>query len=142
MKKIFLLNVIFATTLLLSSCGGKCCKSDDENKGCQQTELTATALGTYSGTLPCADCSGIETTIVLNDSNSYTKVSKYLDKEELIINEEGAFTLCPKSNILTLVSVKNDTTYFELGENNITLLDANAKKPEGELAEHYVLNKK
>ncbi len=128
MKKIFLLNVIFATTLLLSSCGGKCCKSDDNKESCHQAKVTATVLGTYSGTLPCADCGGIETTVALNDSNSYTKVSKYLDKEELTINEEGKYSLCPKSNILTLVSVKNDTTYFELGESNITLLDADGKK--------------
>src|SRR5690554_4349791 len=37
--------------------------------------------GTYTGILPCADCEGIETKVVLRDS-TYTLSSMYLGKEE------------------------------------------------------------
>ena len=38
--------------------------------------------GTYMGIVPCADCEGIEKTILLNKENTYTLTSKYLGKKE------------------------------------------------------------
>ncbi|MCY7351911.1 MAG: copper resistance protein NlpE [Cytophagaceae bacterium] len=37
--------------------------------------------GTYAGTLPCADCPGIKTSLVLNADGTYTMRETYLGKE-------------------------------------------------------------
>ena len=38
--------------------------------------------GTYEGTLPCADCPGIKTTITLKDDNTYTISEEYLERKQ------------------------------------------------------------
>ncbi len=152
MKKIFLLNTLLVVAVIFGSCG-KCCKKDGDKAQCSTTADTTacsksanvkdtTVVGTYFGTLPCADCSGIETTVTFNADDSYSKVSKYLDTETKEFKEEGKYHFCCKRKIATLVSSKNDTTLFAVEGNQIVLLGADGKKTEGDLSEHYILKKK
>ncbi len=145
MKKILFLNTLVAVALLLGSCG-KCCKKGGDNQTqCASKEAKSevvTAKGTFFGVLPCADCAGIETTVNLNEDNSYSQTDKYLNADSTVVKEEGTFHFCSQRNIATLISSKNDTTLFAVEENQIVLLGADGKKVEGELADHYVLKKK
>ncbi len=138
MRKILLLNTLLVATFIFSSCGTNSSKNNEE----QINIVDSTLLGTYVGVLPCADCAGIETTVFLDANSSYSKISKYLATKETEIKENGEFKYCKKKNILTLISTKNDTTYFGVENNQIILLDADGKKSEGELAKNYILNKK
>src|SRR5690606_36185473 len=38
-------------------------------------------FGTYEGILPCADCEGIKTTIVLNQEETFTYTAEYMNKD-------------------------------------------------------------
>jgi copper homeostasis protein (lipoprotein) len=47
--------------------------------------------GIYQGILPCADCEGIKTQIVLNKDLSYVLETQYLGKDEKIFQAKGTF---------------------------------------------------
>jgi copper homeostasis protein (lipoprotein) len=73
------------------------CKS---NKKAQTSEVKPTAdnsmtsidwAGIYQGILPCADCEGIKTQIVLNKDLSYVLETQYLGKDEKIFQAKGTF---------------------------------------------------
>ncbi len=146
MKKISLLSILLGLCFL-SSCGGS--QKTNDKGGYVTTSDTTTLqsvneqdsiiLHTYFGVLPCADCMGIETFVKLEENNTYTQQITYLDTDKPVFKEKGKFKWCAKSRLLTLISNKNDTTRFEVGENNITLLGKDGKKPTGELAENYIL---
>jgi copper homeostasis protein (lipoprotein) len=47
--------------------------------------------GVYTGTLPCADCEGIKTRIVLKKDGTFERNMTYLGKEDNSFSEEGSF---------------------------------------------------
>ncbi len=99
--------------------------------------------GVYEGTMPCADCEGIETVVELRDDNTFTATFNYLgegDKAHTQTNE-GTFTWDESGQIVTLVA-QDDTSQYKVGENQITMLGADGEVNTGELADFYVLKKK
>lgn len=97
--------------------------------------------GLYQGTLPCADCVGIETQLTLNADETYTLTEKYLETEGEPISSQGTFTWNEIGNIVTLQPNEQATRQYWVGENTLTHLDMYGQKIEGELAPFYVLNK-
>ena len=107
------------------------------------SEISLNWAGVYEGTMPCADCEGIETTVELRDNNTFTATINYLgecDKAHTYTNE-GTFTWEDSGQIVTLVA-EDDISQYKVGENHITMLDANGEVNTGELADFYVLKKK
>ena len=99
--------------------------------------------GTYTGVLPCADCEGMETEIMLHKDSTYMLSVKYVGKKDAkIFTSEGKFTWIDGFNIkLEGVKEGSPATYF-VGENKLTQLDMQGKKIEGSLASKYILIKK
>ncbi|MFT3756654.1 MAG: copper resistance protein NlpE N-terminal domain-containing protein [Pseudoxanthomonas sp.] len=95
--------------------------------------------GAYRGVLPCADCEGIDTLVVLASDGSYSTQSKYKGKGDEIFTEQGSFTWNDAGNTVTL-SGKEPVQYF-VGENQLTRLAQDGTRIEGELAGKYVLAK-
>ncbi len=100
--------------------------------------------GTYKGTLPCASCEGIETTVVLNDDGTYEQTSVYLkdskpDEQNTFANK-GKFTWNEAGNIVILDEAADNTQYF-VAENRLEMRDQNGEAVTGALAEHYHLAK-
>ncbi|MGA6926266.1 MAG: copper resistance protein NlpE, partial [Desulfosarcina sp.] len=56
--------------------------------------------GRYQGYLPCADCPGIEYTLVLRADGIYRQSSFYTDRSEQPAVETGAYTIDDGSVIL------------------------------------------
>ncbi len=153
MKKLFIVSAVL--TFLLVSCTSS---KKDGNVGevdsltpkntevvdMHNAENALDIVGIYKGTLPCADCEGIQTTVELNADNSYKVTTVYLtdrkgDKEFV---EDGVWEI--KVNTITLKNAAEDgqpNTQFFAGENTLTQLDLEGKKVEGPLAAHYVLKK-
>tara|TARA_Y100001956_G_scaffold15947_1_gene15359 strand:- start:781 stop:1278 length:498 start_codon:yes stop_codon:yes gene_type:complete len=96
--------------------------------------------GTYFGTLPCADCEGIETQVTLNHDGSYSVNQTYLGKEDGVFQSHGQLSWNDKGTIITLENESGANQYF-VGENVLFKLDMNGKRVEGDLAEHYQLQK-
>lgn len=96
--------------------------------------------GTYAGTLPCADCTGIEATVVLNTDQTYAQTFVYHDKEDSSLKEEGKFTWNKDGNTITLISKASPS--FRVKEGSIVMLDSDGNEITGALAKKYVLKKK
>ncbi|MBP6344892.1 copper resistance protein NlpE [Neisseriaceae bacterium CLB008] len=100
--------------------------------------------GTYEGTLPCADCEGIKTKLVLNDDGSYERTSEYLKEvkpgEETTFTDKGQFTWNQAGNIVILDEAADKTQYF-VAENRLEMRDQEGEAITGALAEHYILQK-
>jgi len=98
-------------------------------------------LGMYKGVLPCADCNGISTNIILNKDLSYEIITVYLGKREKIHREKGTFTWNKDGNTIILNEIKNAPNQYFVGENTLIQLDMEGKRITGELANKYVLVK-
>lgn len=93
--------------------------------------------GAYRGVLPCADCQGIETVVILKSDETFTTLSRYLGKGDEVFSKEGRFTWNAAGSIVALAG---DAQYL-VGENHLTRLAADGSRVTGALADRYVLAK-
>lgn len=141
-KKLFFFGMV---VLLI---GFTSCKSQSEVNGnsngieamVDNSQNSLDWAGAYSGILPCADCSGIQTTIDLKQNGTYKSVQTYLGKEDNKFDSSGKFTWNKEGNTITLGEGENITQYL-VGENSLTMLDKNGNKITGDLAKNYTLAK-
>lgn len=98
--------------------------------------------GTYSGTLPCADCEGIITTITLNSDGTFSSKEEYQKKPNVIAENKGTFTWDNHGQVITVESENDDfKRYFKVVEGSIIHLDNEGNEITGELAPMYRLSK-
>lgn len=98
--------------------------------------------GMYKGVVPCADCEGIETTVVLNADQTYLLRTAYLGKPDALASEKtGTFTWNAAGNTVVLSSLENAPNQYFVGENQLIQLDLAGNKITGDLAQKYVLMK-
>lgn len=95
--------------------------------------------GVYHGVLPCADCPGIETVIVLAEDGTYRHLTKYLDREGGVFTEQGQFVWNEAGSTITLTD--SDGARYFVGENRLASLARDGLRITGDLAENYVLTK-
>ena len=156
MTKNLLLLGLFASLAFFSSCS----KSEQKNeiKDVVEEEVTqeepilytsdnsATSLdwnGTYRGTVPCASCEGIETTLTLNSDQTYKLTTHYFGLNDALEQEDtGVFSWDETGSIITLERVSNGPKQYKVGENRIWQLDMKGNRITGDLADHYILTKK
>lgn len=96
--------------------------------------------GTYQGILPCADCEGIQTKILINSDNTYIKFITYLGKDEKEVQSQGNFSWNASGSEITLESEDKPNTY-KVMENALMVLDMEDHMIRGQLEDHYKLNK-
>ncbi|HRD54004.1 MAG TPA: copper resistance protein NlpE N-terminal domain-containing protein [Flavobacteriales bacterium] len=94
--------------------------------------------GTYRGTLPCADCEGIDTRITLSGDGTYRHEAIYLGKSKEPIVTEGAFAWESDGGRITLTGLEGMHRY-RVGEEVLIMLDAEGNAIKGELPERYRL---
>jgi len=149
MIKYLLLAVL--TIFFFTACGPKT-SSDTSTSTIDSTTQIADTIhtsqnsvdwaGIYKGVVPCADCEGIETLLVLNPDNTYLLRTTYLGKPEASANEKtGSLSWNAEGNTVSLNGIENAPNQYFVGENNITQLDMTGNKIEGNLADKYVLVK-
>lgn len=103
MKKVIL--SAFVAGMVAVSCSKK------ESVKTENTTTTAVApaateqvalVGEYKGTIPCADCSGIETELELDADKTYTIDNKYLGGKTGEFKEEGIYEVSADGEFVTL----------------------------------------
>ncbi|MDM1072665.1 copper resistance protein NlpE N-terminal domain-containing protein [Empedobacter brevis] len=97
--------------------------------------------GTYEGVLPCADCEGIKTILVLGEDGTYNLTQEYLNKN-LKLEDKGKFEWAADGGSISIKTKDNGNFTYKVGENRLFFLDQEGKEITGSLAEHYILNKK
>ncbi|EKO3470184.1 copper resistance protein NlpE [Vibrio fluvialis] len=98
--------------------------------------------GTYKGTLPCADCAGIDYTLTLNEDETYTLTQVYQGKEDSgQFSSNGKFHWDTKGSVITLEDGSETPNQYFVGENMLMKLDINGEKITGDMAALYNLQK-
>lgn len=97
----------------------------------------------YEGTLPCVDCKGIKTSLTLKADKTFTIKEEYLGKKGAVTENQGTINWEENSNIISLCPNTKDTEkHFIVKEKQLIMLNTNKKEIKGELAKHYIFNKK
>lgn len=95
--------------------------------------------GIYKGTLPAADCPGIEATLTINQDSTFTLNYIYIDRKDSKFDDKGTYTI--DGAILTTKGEDGAITYYKVEEGQVRMLDAEKQPVTGPLAEHYILKK-
>jgi heat shock protein HslJ len=95
--------------------------------------------GTYTGTVPCADCEGIRTAITLRADGTFERELLYLGKSTTPMRDSGQFNWNDAGSIVTLASAGGSTQMYQVGENLLFHLDRAGNRISGDLADRYVL---
>lgn len=132
MKTNSIISFACAITLMACSNGNKAVTTDGHN-----AENSLDYDGTYYGVLPAADCPGINVTLTLNKDKSYTIVNDYIERSSY--TEKGTYEV--NENTLTLVTEKNDSSFYKIGENTLQMLDREKKVIESPFSDMYFLRK-
>ncbi len=96
--------------------------------------------GVYKGVFPCADCSGIETTLTLNADKSFEKIDKYLGENKGSFTEKGSFSTTDDHKLITK-SAAGEMAQYAIKNNKLILLDKDGKESTSSLSNEYQLNK-
>ncbi len=139
MIRIFML---LSALVALTACGHRGTRpaTADQPSVVAKTTVDPDLFGTYTGTLPAADCPGIAITLTLLADGSYTLRSEYLERD-ITYNEQGRFTI--EGERLTLHPDEGEpTTCYRIEENSLRLLGSDGRPVTGALADHYILTRK
>ncbi|MAY40564.1 MULTISPECIES: META domain-containing protein [Spongiibacter] len=130
-----LLSLFIAVTLLISACSNT---PEQYPDSAHNARNALDWMGVYRGVLPCADCEGIETVVVLRSDGHYTSQSKYLGRSDDIFSAQGRIEWNKAGHTITLP--EQDVRYF-VAENRLLHLNQNGAGIHGTLANQYALNK-
>lgn len=95
--------------------------------------------GKYMGITPCADCEGIEYTVTLNPDFTYTASMIYKGKSTDPFSSSGKWSYSADDKIKLEMTPPQGMNQFEVGDNQITMLDQQGNKITGALADRYIL---
>ena len=140
--------LILAAALAMVSCGGNA-QQKAAPAGPQQTTAAApdmhtaeTSLdyqGTYAGTLPAADCPGIEPRLTLKKDGTFDLHMKYIDRAAEF-DTKGGYSV--RGNLQTLPPENGEEVeYYKIEATRLRRLDADKQPVTGPMAENYVLKK-
>jgi len=148
-----ILSITAASLFLFTACTETTSNKGTENSSTQTDSAATKAMqdehtsensldwaGTYEGTIPCADCPGIKTTIVLNSDNTFQYDTEYLERK-VKTTDKGTFTWEKNGSTVHLKGKETDN-YLKVGENQLFLLDTEGNIITGTLADNYILKKK
>lgn len=96
--------------------------------------------GTYEGVVPCADCPGIKTTLILNKNRTFKITEEYLERKSKN-EDQGTFEWDASGSVITLKG-KTANYKYKVGENTITQLDLSGQPIDGPNKDLYVFKKK
>ena len=140
--------LFFVLSLVVVSCNNKIKTNDSEDStkpivvDGHNAQNALDYIGIYYGTMPCADCEGIETTLELVDDKNYKLKTVYLGKKQPAeFNSEGTYAWNESGNSITLSGIKDAPSQFFVAENALIQLDMEGNRIKGDLADLYRLNK-
>jgi uncharacterized lipoprotein NlpE involved in copper resistance len=134
-KNIMLLAMGIAA--LAVGCNGN--KTNNTNTA--DTTTVNTLLGTYEGTLPAADCPGINTSLTINADSTYDLLTHYVGQKDTI-RENGVYHTTGDKLIQLVTPSSNDKTYYKvMDDSTLIMTDDSGEEPTGELKQHYQLHK-
>ena len=137
------LFIFMFLSLLFSSCNFSAKKNNNDESAAHNSKNSLDWAGIYSGTLPCADCAGMQTVVYLKMDGSFVMNVKHLGASDESVGTAGIVEWNKEGNTITLNGNDENASsskYF-VGEGELSYLDANGKLFSGDLADKYILRK-
>ncbi|MCW3462641.1 copper resistance protein NlpE N-terminal domain-containing protein [Chitinophaga nivalis] len=138
-------NLLYLSSLLLATLAACNNNTPDNTSGTDSTTQvthpvpTLAINGTYQGTLPCADCPGMDYQVSLYDDHTFSELTAYQGRGKGGASvEKGTWKQLNDSTVVLIKSTDSSTTFLA-SEGNLLLLDAKGHRVEGVLASNYVL---
>lgn len=98
--------------------------------------------GTYRGTIPCADCPGIQITVILKTDLTYTLKRRYIDRSDSVYVSTGKFEWDKTGNEITFIPASgNQPIRCLVGENTLTQLSNYKEELTDSNVYRYILSK-
>jgi uncharacterized lipoprotein NlpE involved in copper resistance len=85
--------------------------------------------GTYQGVLPCADCPGIRTRLVLQPDGRFELSRQYIDRQAAPLVRSGQIQWNEAGNTITLLTPDERGPQFRVGEGRLLQLYADGSAP-------------
>ncbi len=112
--------------------------TDQDSNSQNPTESFWNCWGIYQGTIPAADCPGIDVTLEINKDNTFQ--SKFVYQERNItFEDQGLYTI--NDSILTTIGENADTVYYKITDNSLKMLDQYKNEIPDEIGKLYILKK-
>ncbi len=142
MARTYLITGLIGLALSLNACHSSK-KSSSTPDSAHNSKNALDYYGVYTGTLPCADCSGMLTSIALNKDETYEMRTRYEGKSTEIMASRGTYQWNAQGSTITLKEEGSNqpADQYKVGENTLTKLDLSGKPITGNLASQYVLQK-
>ncbi|MFY0252841.1 copper resistance protein NlpE N-terminal domain-containing protein [Chitinophaga sp. 30R24] len=134
MKKSTLLPLLMIAMAACNHRSNSLANDNSNNTGHSATQLT----GTYQGTLPCADCPGMDYQVSLYDDHTFSELVAYQGRGQDIATVASG-TWQQTSDSTVMLKKKTDSSSFLASEGKLLLLDPNGKRIEGVLASNFEL---
>jgi heat shock protein HslJ/uncharacterized lipoprotein NlpE involved in copper resistance len=138
-------TLLLAPALLFAACVGRQAPAPEPAPAnpapADNSRTSLDWAGTYSGTVPCADCQGIATRLTINSDGTYVLQTQYLGKSDELLVTEGSFTWQDDGNHIVLQGIGSGPSIYQVGENHLRQRDLQGRPIEGELADNHVLHK-
>ena len=98
--------------------------------------------GNYQGTVPCADCPGIDYELTLNNDQTYSEKMTYQDRDVPAIVDSGTY-IVKNDTILQLINKSESAgmRQFSIHDGRLSMLDMDGKPIQSSFADRYVLKK-
>ncbi len=107
--------------------------------GCSRPPIEI-PTGTFYGTLPCADCSGIRYELTLGDEGAYVQSSQYLGKSTTVLVDSGTYSVEQDSILRLDGSSDAGMNRWVVAGGTLRMLDQSGAAIESDLADRYVLS--
>lgn len=137
--------ILLILTLITTACTQAPMRSGVLTADTHTSRLSLNWTGRYQGTLPCADCPGIDTEILLlNEENAngqgYAEITEfYRDRSSAPIVTPGQYEWSPDGRTLRLSAADREAIEFLVAENQLIRLDQDGNRIQGALADAYHL---
>lgn len=94
--------------------------------------------GTYKGTIPAADCPGIDVTLSIGRNMDFHMMYDYLERDSRF---ESAGKIVLDGDCLVTVGDGADSTFYRIEKDALRMLDRDRQVITGDLADMYVLRR-
>lgn len=131
MKRPTLLPLALAAAVLaLAACGSAPTGGTPPNPDPAHNSRNAVDwAGTYEGVLPCADCPGIRTRLVLTPDGRYELRMQYIDRNVAPLLTSGRVAWNDGGSTITLATPGQRGPQFRVGEGRLLQLNADGSAP-------------
>lgn len=134
----FLIFLFIAGSILSCNQRQEAEEAPEKDTNAEQINIHLPAM--YTGTLPCADCPGIDYRLIIEE-NRFVEINHYRDRTPGRFEETGNWTVSGDTLSLLKPDNQNPRKRFLLSKEKLTMLDMQNQEVTGDLADMYVLER-